>query len=453
MRTAAATHSHSTARNARSTGPESGPRHTASPTKSAIGTITRTRRPAAALRQPQTFQQPVSCRRSGPPPPEPRAARRSPTSCAPIRSHEYGSAALRAAAPSARRRSSSSSSSTSAALQGAASPGGTRMPGLVVVGHLRVALDVGGDDRRGAGEGACEHHAEALAAERRRDEQAGGLELGGQVVVVDAAEQVDPVERESLPARQPAHGERVGADQAQARAGPRVHLRPGARGAPAAPLRGSFRPMKTTLPLRPPGSASGGRSMPFGITSNGPPMCGSAARRADSETAIRWSIRLASTPQKSAAERVPAQPLARRVAGDDDRAGGGREGVGREHRRERLVHVDDVEALPLPDPAHAHERLRAEDDVRERGVGGDDHRPPDRHHVVRRPRVPALLRVQKPGEPPRRVVPHDDADVVTEPVQRARLVVGVLLHSAPERPGVGDDDADLHDATLPVLPD
>ncbi len=46
MRTAAATHSHSTARNARSTGPGSGPRQTASPTRTAVGTSTRTSRPA-----------------------------------------------------------------------------------------------------------------------------------------------------------------------------------------------------------------------------------------------------------------------------------------------------------------------------------------------------------------------------------------------------------------------
>ena len=65
------------------------------------------------------------------------------------------------------------------------------------------------------------------------------------------------------------------------------------------PLRGSLRPMKTTFPLRPPGSAVGGRSIPLGITSNGPPMCGSAARRAASETAMRWSIRLPRAPHST----------------------------------------------------------------------------------------------------------------------------------------------------------
>ena len=51
------------------------------------------------------------------------------------------------------------------------------------------------------------------------------------------------------------------------------------------------------------------------------------------------------------------------------------------------------------------------------------------------------------------IVPHDDAGVVAEPAQGARLVVGVLLDSAPERPRVGDDDPDLHGATLPGRPD
>ena len=47
----------------------------------------------------------------------------------------------------------------------------------------------------------------------------------------------------------------------------------------------------------------------------------------------------------------------------------------------------------------------------------------------------------------------DDPRVVAELLQRARLVIGVLLDSAPERPGVGDDDPDLHGATLPVRQD
>ena len=72
IRTAAATHSHSTARNARSTGPGSGPRHTASPTRATIGTSTTSRRPARLRGGPTRLMPPP-----GPPPPEPRAARRS----------------------------------------------------------------------------------------------------------------------------------------------------------------------------------------------------------------------------------------------------------------------------------------------------------------------------------------------------------------------------------------
>ena len=70
-----------------------------------------------------------------------------------------------------------------------------------VAHDVAVAGDVGGDDRRAGGEGLGEHHAEALAAQRGRDEQVGrgqGLRLLG---VGDLAQDVDAlraVEHERL---------------------------------------------------------------------------------------------------------------------------------------------------------------------------------------------------------------------------------------------------------------
>ena len=55
--------------------------------------------------------------------------------------------------------------------------------------------------------------------------------------------------------------------------------------------------MKTTSPLRPEGSAAAGIPTPFGRISNRPGMKGSAARRATSDTAIRWSTRRSTIPQ------------------------------------------------------------------------------------------------------------------------------------------------------------
>ena len=181
--------------------------------------------------------------------------------------------------------------------------------------------------------------------------------------------------------------------------------------------------------------------MPFGTMSNGPPTYGSAARRGRLGNGDPVVDALREDAPERPSERVPAKPLTGRMAGGDDRARGRRERERGEDRSERLVHVDDVERFPLPDPLHPHHRLRAEDDVGERGVGRDDDRAAHGDDVVGRSRVPSLLRVQKPREPARGVVAHDDARVVPEPAQRARLVVGVLLDSAPERPGVRNDDA------------
>ncbi len=178
---------------------------------------------------------------------------------------------------------------------------------------------------------------------------------------------------------------------------------------------------------------------------------GAAPRRlGDGDAVVDSSRENAPEPPS---QRVPAEPLAGRVAGGDDRARCRGERERRENRRQRLMDVDDVEALALPDPAHPHHGLRAEDDVRKRGVGRDDDRSPDGDDVVGRPRVPPLLRMEQPRQPPGRVVAHDDPDVVAEPLQRARLMIRVLLDSAPERPGVGDDDPDLHASTLPARQD
>ena len=70
-----------------------------------------------------------------------------------------------------------------------------------------------------------------------------------------------------------------------------------ARSRTCSPFRGSWRPAKTTVCSRFPGSAWVGTSTPLGTTSHGPPSQRSADSRARSETAIRWSTRSIRNPQ------------------------------------------------------------------------------------------------------------------------------------------------------------
>ena len=94
--------------------------------------------------------------------------------------------------------------------------------------------------------------------------------------------------------------------------------------------------------------------------------------------------------------------------------------------------------------ADARHGARAEDDVRQRTVRRDDHRAADRNDVRRRPVVATCSRVEHERERARRIVPHDETRLHAEFLERARLVLRVLGHAAPERPRVGDDDPDLH---------
>ena len=58
--------------------------------------------------------------------------------------------------------------------------------------------------------------------------------------------------------------------------------------------------------------------------------------------------------------------------------------------------------------------------------------------------VPAQPRVQDTREAARRVVAHDRARLEPALLQRLRLQLDVFDDRSPERPGVRDDDADLH---------
>ena len=115
-----------------------------------------------------------------------------------------------------------------------------------------------------------------------------------------------------------------------------------------------------------------------------------------------------------------------------------------EHRRQRLVHVDEIEALARERTAQLRQRVRAQDEVRERAVAGHDHRPAERDHVRRRRSRPPGARVEDAAERARRIVPDQQARLDPDVRQCARLRLGVVDDAAAERPRVRHHDPDLH---------
>ncbi len=75
--------------------------------------------------------------------------------------------------------------------------------------------------------------------------------------------------------------------------------------------------------------------------------------------------------------------VTRGVVRDDDRGRCHRESRDARHRRHRLVEMEDVETLAFENALDADDRARAEHDVRQRAIRGDDHRATDRDHVRR----------------------------------------------------------------------
>ena len=208
----------------------------------------------------------------------------------------------------------------------------------------------------------------------------------------------------SLLQRQP-HHQRVGADDPQLRAGSAADLRPGLQ-----QHRHSL--ARIVLPDEddPVRSAAGicgrrdQRPVRDQLVFARKPARGRLARR------LRHSDPSVDPVDQEAEDRlaglVPGE-LARCVERCHDRALSPRERRRTDHRRHRLVQVQDVEALAPQHALHSRDRGRAQDDVRQGAVCGDDHRAPDRDHVRRWPTVAPVPRVQHPGEAPLGVVAHD----------------------------------------------
>ena len=100
------------------------------------------------------------------------------------------------------------------------------------------------------------------------------------------AEDIDPGVRHRQTAQQKAHGKRVGAHQAQPGARAAVNLGPAAQEHRQALAR-LVPAEEDDMASRPAADGRSGSATPFGITSNGPSMNGSAAALAGSDTAMR----------------------------------------------------------------------------------------------------------------------------------------------------------------------
>ena len=296
--------------------------------------------------------------------------------------------------------------------------------------HLAIAGDVRCDDGQGAGERARQHHAEALAAERRRDERLRPREQARQLLLRQEAEDVDAGIRDPQPGEEQPDGERIGAADLEPRARSLVDLGPGAQ-----------QDLEALAGLLPAGE--GDRVL--------------APRRIDAvgnEHAVRDDLVVAGQPARrrfagalgdgdplvdAAREETPGRDrglhpaeVAGRVVRGDDRSR--RQGEHRDarHRRHRLVEVEHLEALLLEHALDPEDGAGAEDDVRQRAVRGHDHRAPDRDHVRRRVAVAADPGVEGARELTRRVVTHHQPYLVPTRLERFGLELGVLDDGAPE---------------------
>ena len=303
---------------------------------------------------------------------------------------------------------------------------------------LAIARDVRGDNRCRAREGPRDRHPEALIAEGRRHEELRRRELLRDRLIRDEAQDVDPLLRDAEPGEQQPHGQRLGAEHpqadpagAQTGPGPQQHRQALARVVAAGeddavagvdPVR-DLDAVRDHLVVT--GRIRGGRESRL----------------------LRDGYAQVDPTEQEAPQRL-REPTPRRVAGRvkrrDHRSVPERERGRAEHRRERLVHVDEVEALAGEHAAHPRYRARAQDEVRERAVAGHDHRAAERDHAGRRRAWPALARVEDAAERAGWVVADQEPCLDPDRLEGAGLRVGMVDDAAAERPRVRHDDPDLH---------
>ena len=166
---------------------------------------------------------------------------------------------------------------------------------------------------RRAGECAREHHAEALAAERRSDEQPSRVSSSSRKGRPGRGSRATSIPSSDTRSASGAAARDSGsAPTMRSRRAGRRWISGQARSSTGSPLRGSCRPTNTMRCSRPPGSASSRDEDAVRddlVVAREPALADS---RAISETAIRRSIRSTRKPQTGIGELHPAEVAATR---------------------------------------------------------------------------------------------------------------------------------------------
>jgi hypothetical protein len=123
---------------------------------------------------------------------------------------------------------------------------------------------------------------------------------------------------------------------------------------------------------------------------------------------------------------------------------GKRAGVGGQHRRRRLVDVDDIEAPGAKLAAHRRHRVGKDREVGDRAVGGEPDRPAERDQVVGALANLGAGAVQEPGAAIRRVVGGEHPDLVAALDELACESLDMAVDAARIGPRIGADDCDSH---------
>ena len=248
--------------------------------------------------------------------------------------------------------------------------------------HVAVADDVGGHDRRVGGERLGQHHAEALAAQRRRHQQVGLAQQAPLLLVADAAGHVHALgvhqDRLDLFPGGAGHG------QARGHAGAAQGLEGAQQHGQALAVVGAAHEQQLervgAAVVGPGGGqvhAVGDDAVAAAVVALGRPLGGLGHGQADAELVV----------QPTDAHHVGGEAVgqrARGVAVEGAHQGHARELGGEEAHEGHvgLVHVDHVVAAVAQLASQRSDRLGRDPQVRDRPVGGEARGAPQRDQVL-----------------------------------------------------------------------
>ena len=366
----------------------------------------------------------------------PRAARRSPP---PERAQPRHRAGAEGSSHSERRASASSSGP----------PGRHEQPVAAVAYDLPVAGDVGRDHRRAGRERLDQHHAEALAAERRRAEHVGLVQPVPQLVVAHA-------DRGTRRPRCRRRARRVGLDaprstrrSTRGATGTCSRSPANADSSTGRPLRSSSRPtnrMRKLVRRALRRHRRGGHVDAIGdhrVVAAEVALSRPARRVRDRDARVQLVEDSPCAEQRGDRVRNPLGRIG--VERADHRGAVEAARVPADHRRDRLVNVHDVEA-PCSQLAAAGERRFPETRTGSRPIRSLE-RPPCDRAGSGDPAARPARGCGGEGRGSRRSsgsTGRQDAHVVALSQQLRGELVDVAGYSARKSPGVWGDESDAH---------